>query len=145
MRKTILVASLVVASLALAACSGGGSGSSGLTGVVWQWTSMEETMPASQNVVPDPENYTLTFNDDGTIDVKADCNMGSGSYTQDGSSLTISVQTMTMAYCGDESADQVYLGALAKVASYDIQAGELTLTFADDAGQMHFENGGTAG
>ncbi|HMK07817.1 MAG TPA: META domain-containing protein [Anaerolineales bacterium] len=145
MKKALVLTCLLVGAAVLGACRSASAGNSGLTGVVWQWTSMEETVPASQNVVPDPENYTITFNEGGTIDVKADCNMGSGKYQQDGSSLTITVQTMTMAYCGDASADQVYLGALAKVASYEIQGGELTLSFASDAGQMHFQNGGAAG
>ena len=50
----------VALALALSACSGS---SDDLTGIVWQWTAMQETAPASQSVVPDPENYTITFNE----------------------------------------------------------------------------------
>ena len=39
----------------------------GLTGKTWQWTASTTKVPASQSVVPDPENYTIEFKSDGTL------------------------------------------------------------------------------
>jgi heat shock protein HslJ len=132
-----------VFTLVIAACAPSAS-SSPITGTVWQWTAMQETVPAHQSMVPDPENFTITFNSDGTIDVKADCNMGGGTYTVEGSSLTISVGSMTMAYCGDDSSDQIYLQSLANVSSYALEGSDLQLIFADNGGKMDFQSGGSA-
>jgi heat shock protein HslJ len=128
----------------LSACASAGGGSSGLTGIEWQWTAMQETAPAHQSVVPDPGNYTIVFNADGTVNVKADCNNAGGSYTVNGSNLTINVGPSTLAYCGEASEDTIYLASLAKVSSYAIENGSLQLIFADDGGKMDFQNGGAA-
>jgi hypothetical protein len=69
-----------------------------IANIVWQWSDLVETMPASQSVVPDPQNYTLTFLPDGTVSIKADCNMLGGTYTLDGGSLAIQLGPSTMAF-----------------------------------------------
>jgi heat shock protein HslJ len=145
MKKILGLTILVVLALSLAACSGGDSSSgSGLTGIAWQWTAMQETVPASQSVVPNPENYTITFNDDGTLALKADCNTGSGTYEVNGDSMKITLGALTRAYCGDASLDVIFLASLDRVDSYAIESGELQLQFTEDGGKMDFSNGGAA-
>jgi heat shock protein HslJ len=126
----------------LVACSRASSDS--LTGTVWQWTAMQETVPASQSVVPKPKNYTIIFNTDGSAIIKADCNNVTGTYTMSGSSLTIALGASTQMACGDASLDTIYLASLAKVSSYAIVNGDLQLKFANDGGKMDFKNGGKA-
>jgi heat shock protein HslJ len=133
----------VVLALMLVAC-GTGSTTPSLTGINWQWTAMQETVPASQSVVPDPQNYTISFNTDGTAAIKADCNNVTANYTMSGSSLTITLGASTLMACGDNSQDTVYLASLSKVSSYAIENGQLQLKFANDGGKMDFKNGGSA-
>lgn len=110
-----------------------------LTANVWQWTALTATAPASQTVVPDPQNYTLTFADDGTLAIQADCNQVAGSYTLDGQALTIQLGAATMAFCGEQSLDQLYTGLLGRVSGALVtETGDLRLALADDAGQMQF-------
>jgi heat shock protein HslJ len=137
---------LVALALALTACSGGGSSADTITGIVWEWTAMQETVPANLSAVPPAEigNYTITFNDDGTVEIKADCNQVGGSYTMSGSDLTITLGASTLAFCGEASSDVIYLASLEKVSSYAVVDGSLQLKFADDAGKMDFDNGGAA-
>jgi heat shock protein HslJ len=113
-----------------------------LVNIVWQWSDMVETVPASQSVVPDPQNYTLTFFADNTVGIKADCNVVGGEYTLSGNSLTIQLGPSTMAFCGEQSLDKIYLAALTKVNSAGMEDGRLILHFADSAGRMGFSNGG---
>jgi heat shock protein HslJ len=113
-----------------------------ITDIVWQWSDLVETMPASQSVVPDPQNYTITFHPDNQVGIKADCNVGGGTYTLDGNSLAIQLGISTMAYCGEQSLDQIYLQALAKVSSASMADGRLILHLGEDAGQMGFKDGG---
>jgi heat shock protein HslJ len=136
-RSTQLHASLrlivvaIVGSLAIGGCQA----ESALVGPTWQWTASQETVPAHLSVTPDPENYTIEFLDDGTVEVTADCNNMGGSYTvAEPDELTITLVTTTMAYCGDESQDAIFIDFLGRVASYAIADTDLTLDFADDAG-----------
>ncbi len=112
--------------------------------IVWQWTDLVETQPAAQSVVPNPENYTIVFASDGTAQIQADCNAVMGSYTVEGDQLTIQLGPSTMAFCGDESLDQQYLGLLITVGSFALEDGWLKLSLIEGAGTMGFTNDGMA-
>ena len=114
-----------------------------LIGETWQWVSLVETMPAAQSVVPDPENYTLTFNDDGTVSIKADCNVAMGSYELSGDQLTISLGPTTLAECGAESSYNQFLSLLEQAAGVGMAYGNLVITLADEAGGMAFQRATT--
>ena len=135
MRSLVVVLSLAVVGAVMLACSSG----SGLTGKAWQWTASTTQAPASQSVVPDPENYTIQFNADGSFNAKADCNQVNGTYTSSGSSLTIVPGPSTMAFCGEESLDALYIAGLGSTTSYAIANNQLTLTQGGPAaGTMTF-------
>ena len=139
-RSLVLLVALTVALVAAACQSSGSSPSAAASGLegTWQWTASTEAVPASQSVVPDPENYTITFNADGTAAIKADCNNVTATYATDGSSMTITLGASTMAMCPEDSLGTLYTVGLGQVASYAVSGDELTLTFADDAGTMTF-------
>ena len=128
---------LLLVSTLMAAC-GSASSTEPITDVAWQWAEMVETQPASQSLVPNPENYTLLLASDGSLNIKADCNMVGGSYTLDGSSLTILLGPSTMAFCGEQSLDLLYLDYLSNVDSYSVEDGQLVLELKDGAGRMTF-------
>ncbi len=111
-----------------------------LTGVQWGWTELTETQPASQSIIPDPENYTLVFQPDGGLQILADCNSGFGTYIIDGESMTIEVGVLTTAVCGAESLSSLFLDLLKRVGSYELSQEELVLNFAEVAGTMRFTN-----
>jgi heat shock protein HslJ/uncharacterized protein YraI len=111
-----------------------------LTGVKWGWTELTETEPASQSIIPDPENYTLVFQPDGGLQVLADCNSGFGSYTVEGDNMTIEIGVLTTAVCGAESLSSLYLDLLGRVGSYELSQEELVLNLAEVAGTMRFTN-----
>jgi len=130
------VIAMLAVGLLVAACS---SSSGGLTGKTWQWTAMTEKVPASQSVNPDPSQYTIQFNSDGTYAMKVDCNQGSGAYTTSGSSLTIQPGPMTLVACpGAGSLDAIFLQRIFLTDSYAIANNELTLN-QSDGGTMTFK------
>ena len=139
MKKMILLSSLLLVALILAACGGG---SNELLNTTWQWTSMTESLPAAQSVVPNPENYTIQFKNDGTFNAKVDCNQVSGSYELDGDRLTFRPGPSTMAECGPDSLYNLFLSNLAVVDGYAIEDGALILKFGAGLGVMHFEKSG---
>ena len=107
-------------------------------GITWKWLELHESLPATQSIIPDSDNYTIEFSDDGSFSVKADCNNASGSYTMDGDELTLQLGPATLAECGESSIHDLFLTNLGMVASYSIEDSQLTLYFQDDAGSMVF-------
>jgi heat shock protein HslJ len=130
-----------------AACHGtfgeGGSGPD-LTNILWQWTSVTNRPTGETTEVPDPQDYTITFRDDGTLNGQADCNTFTGTYSQaDGFSITLGA--VTTAACGDGSLDQQYLELLGAVAAGGPDGtGNLALETAGGEQRMLFANGGAA-
>ena len=115
-----------------------------IEGVVWQWLSAANRSTNETTTVPDPENYTITFNADGSLTGKADCNTFTGTYSQEGG-FFITLGATTMAACGDDSLDQQYLQLLGEVAAGGLDgAGGLALETAGGEKRLEFENGGAA-
>ncbi len=52
--------------------------------------------------------------------------------------LTIELGPSTLAFCGEKSLDQLFLGFLINIESYAIENGQLVLELKDGAGQMIF-------
>ena len=135
-----LIGLILLFSLLVVAC-GSQQTDPPITDKDWEWSEMVETEPASQSLVPNPENYLLRLAPDGSLSIKADCNMAGGSYTLDNGVLSIELGPSTMAYCGEESLDQLFLGFLSSVESSSIQDGQLLLELKNGAGQMTFNEG----
>jgi len=115
-----------------------------IEGIVWQWASVTNQSTGELTAVPNPDAYTITFNADGTLEGKADCNTFAGSYSQE-TGLTITLGASTMAFCGEASLDQQYLGLLGSVAAGGPDgAGGLALETAGGEQRMLFKNGGAA-
>ncbi len=144
MKKLVFVTGLLVMASLLAACGSSGLPKDALD-VSWEWSQLTETLPASQSVVPDPENYTLVFSADGTFALKADCNLVHGDYEVDGDSLSLILGPSTLAFCGEESLDTLYLQLLGIVTSYELADGNLNLYLGEDVGKMLFVDGGVDG
>ena len=117
-----------------------------IIGILWQWQDLVETEPAGQSVIANPENYTIVFKEDGTANVKADCNRLSWPYTLEGNKLTFNaIFATTLVACPPGSLSDQFLELLGKTETAGLENGRLILNLADDAGQMGFNNGGPAG
>ena len=90
--------------------------------------------------VPNPEAYTITFRDDGTLSGQADCNSYTGTYSTDGGFFIASTPDV-MAACGGDSLDQQYFELLDAVAAGGPDgAGGLALETAGGEQRMTFVN-----
>jgi len=117
-----------------------------ILGIRWQWTQLIETQPASQSVIAESENYVLVLNADGSANIQADCNQLQWTYTVEGN--TISFNTLgpsTLAFCGEDSSDQIFLAKLGMGGTWRVEDGRLVLELNENAGTMVFSNGGPAG
>lgn len=143
--RITLIATLATL-LLLTACSQGGSPtqSDSIQGVIWQWANVTNQSTQEITVVPNPENYTLTFNADGSLNGKADCNTFTGIYSQE-NGFSITLGATTAMACGDASLDQQYLQLLGSAAAGGPDGlGNLALETAGGAQRMLFQNGGEA-
>jgi heat shock protein HslJ len=134
--STIFILLLILITLT-SACSSQQAGAD-IINIQWQWTELFESEPASQSIVPNPENYTITFNSDGSMNIQADCNMVSGTFSVDGTSLTLVLGPSTLAFCGEESLDLMFTKLLSNVDSYDFENDQLVLHLENDLGKMTF-------
>jgi len=113
-----------------------------LVGTTWQWLEFQDSASGAEanNIsVPNPANYTISFLPDGQLGIRADCNVGSGTYTLDGSSLTIQLGLTTLVACPDDSLDQEFRTRLEQVATFVQDGDNLVLNLALDSGNMVFQ------
>lgn len=115
-----------------------------ITNIVWQWSSVTNRPTGETTAVPNPQAYTITFRDDGTLSGQADCNTFTGTYSTDGGFFIASTPDV-MAVCGGDSLDIQYFELLdAIVAGGPDGAGGLALETAGGEQRMMFVNGGAA-
>ena len=108
-----------------------------LTSGIWLWQGTQRGTEVK--IVPDaPERYTLEFQPGGRVDVRADCNRGTGTYQLNGRSLRFGPLALTRAMCAPGSRDVDFLRDLAAVSGHVNSGRELVLTFAGNAGAMRF-------
>jgi heat shock protein HslJ len=133
-RRIAALMGVLIVATALAACAPSSAAdaawSSNVTGKSWQWTASTTKAPASQAVVPDPANYTITFAADGTYNGKADCNQINGKYTVGTGTITIEPGASTMAACGDNSQDALFVAGLQGATTWSLLDGALVLANA---------------
>jgi len=128
---------LAMIALATGACNVFGNG---LTGPTWQLTAVNEQVPAVQQVIApaDIGRYTIVFGNDGTAQIKADCNQVTATYTTSpGGSLTIAPGASTLAACPDDSLGSQFVAALSLATSYNVHGSSLTMSVGN-GGSIEF-------
>jgi D-alanyl-D-alanine carboxypeptidase len=106
----------------------------------WQWVAF--TNPVEQYSIDDPQKYTVSFNNDATVNIVADCNNANGSYVIAGSSITIQIGPMTMAACPEGSHSDDFIKYLGSAASYFFENGHLFIDLMADGGTLEFAPAG---
>lgn len=132
---------LLVAGLAVA-CAGQSelkaSAPDPLTETRWQLVKIEYMDDTT--VQPDASGkYTLAFDAQGKVSIKADCNRMSGTYTFTApSGLELGPLISTRAMCPPESLYSRLANELPDIRSFVIRDGDLYLALMADGGIYHF-------
>ncbi|WP_332688034.1 META domain-containing protein [Devosia sp.] len=105
--------------------------------VTWEWVGFQT--PKDAIVVTDPGSYTLTFGNDGTVTLQADCNRGVTSYvlSQD-NRITLDPIATTRMMCDEGSLEHVFTSNLERVSSFFQLEGDLLLEQPFDSGTLRF-------
>jgi heat shock protein HslJ len=108
-----------------------------LTDTTWQVQSYNNGRGGVVTVQSGTQ-LSATFGADGTLSGSAGCNNYNGTYTTDGSNMTIGPLATTRRACPEPIMQQefAYLAALAATTQYELTASRLTLRSADDATQV---------
>jgi heat shock protein HslJ len=118
---------VVMLALGTVGCDDNTVGPTALNNVTWKLESIERVGSATITI-PNPEQYTLRLEDDGQVQIHADCNSCSGRYTLTGSSLSISPMACTRAFCSLASFDGNYSAALENVRSVAVTGNQMVVT-----------------
>ena len=119
---------VLAAALGLVSCSDGVTGPSDLKGRTWRLESMQTEGGTFRP--EDPGQFTVEFNADGTVGVRADCNQCGGSYTLNGDRLTVSPLTCTLIAC-PTSRGQQFAALLEGTSAVEADDGELEIESPD--------------
>jgi heat shock protein HslJ len=114
-----------------------GGGLADIMGVIWTWKGLNSTTGESF-AVEAPEQYEFMLLPTGSIRVKADCNNGSGTYSTDGSSISIEVLTLTRAACAPDSLSNEFVQYLNQASAYRVEGGSLFLSVGEAGDTMEF-------
>ncbi len=108
-----------------------------LAGVVWQWQGFEGSDDSV--VTPnDPASYTIEFQPDGTLLVRADCNRGNWGWSAEPPELTIEPGMMTLVGCEEGSLGDRFSADLIAASSFVFRDGGLFIAMPMDAGIHEF-------
>ena len=109
-----------------------------LGGRVWTWQGTQ--LIGNERMVPDAaERYTIEFQSDGRLQLRADCNRGGAAYAAGANrSLTMTPAATTKMGCPSGSKGTEFVRQLAEVSGYDFVDGDLLLTLKSNAGAMRF-------
>jgi heat shock protein HslJ len=114
-----------------------------IVGVTWEWVESAYSDDTTIEVY-DPSSYTLTMQPDGALALQVDCNRGGGSYTLDGSQLTLDAAVMTRVACPEGTLSEVFIRDLNAAATYVMDGEDLVINLFADVGNMRFQSAGPA-
>jgi hypothetical protein len=122
---------------------------------IWQWTGTtwceltDSGYMPKKNPIADPAQYEVVYNQDGTLSVKADCNMAGEQYTYNGGmvgSVRVEMGPSTLAACGPRSRSEELIQSLMAAQDFRVQpgGGELQLNMPAGGPALGFQAAGPA-
>jgi heat shock protein HslJ len=139
------LAGLVACQPKAVATAAGNSSFAGLGGTSWQLVEIQ-SMDDSQGITrpDDGSKYTISFEKDGRVAARLDCNRGIGPWKNDianamGGSLEIGPLAVTKALCPPPTLGETLEMQLGYVRSFTIRDGRMYLSLMADGGILVWE------
>jgi heat shock protein HslJ len=111
--------------------------------IPWFWVSFSDSAVGLEDI-PEPERYQIVLNSDGSINVQADCNMVSGSYTVEAGIITINLGPSTLVACPEDSLADQFVQNLTAAAIMFFDDPDMLFDLKFDSGTMRFSSSGSA-
>jgi len=104
--------------------------SNDLVGAVWLWQGTQQG--GAPAVAPQgADRYTLAFQGGGRVNLRADCNRGTGPYEINGATMKMGPFALTKMMCAEGSRDREFLLDLERAATFGVARGQLAVTLAN--------------
>lgn len=136
-RLAVGVVSMVVLT---AACTtlpfGNDAGESALRANRWEWIAGGLT--SKPEAVAIPARYTIEFQVEHRVVVRADCNRGIGPWRMDGGKVSIGPLSMSKRICGADSRGPEFQAALEATSRWYLRDDALFLELPNDRGMLRF-------
>ncbi|NDR56688.1 S41 family peptidase [Aliiruegeria sabulilitoris] len=97
----------------------------------WVWT-MAATADLEEIEINAPEKYEVTFSEDGSYTMQADCNRVTGDWTLADSMLTMTPGPTTLALCPDPSRGDAFARLMTSSNAIDFNGEQLFIVVEDD-------------
>ncbi len=144
LRGAVAAATLVALCVYMPQRAAAQQANNNLAGSTWRLVSL--TMADHAALPSDQMKYTLTFQKNGVVVVRADCNRGSGRYMDPPmGALQIGPITLSKAHCPPGSLADQFARAIGFTQSYEIRDGQLLLGVAPGGDTLRFERSATKG
>lgn len=108
-----------------------------LEGTRWEWRSSiqgQDVISVSQ-----PDRYTVEFQADHRIAVRADCNRGQGAWSAKLDTMSIGPMAYTRVACAAGSLSKTFVKALENTRLWYVREGALFLELPEGRGTLRFE------
>ena len=110
--------------------------------ILWQWVSLQESRPAGQSIIADPEDYDLVLKPDLSFDAKADCVGAAGTYTITATEIVFEIGPYAAIQCPEGSLSDAYIQFLGQVNAWALINEQLFLGYGEGAGILGYQNAG---
>ncbi len=105
--------------------------------ITWRWQQTiynndTKAIPSS------PKQYTLQLLPDGNVNIRADCNVGGGTYSLKDRRISLEITHTTMAACPPESLEDVYIKDLNAATILFMVDENMYIDLMYDTGTMKF-------
>ena len=131
-----MLALAVVVAATLAGCGAEGvTDPSAVQDVTWRLSRLERQDHTVVGV-PNPDRYTLVFDEGGSLAVRSDCNQCGGTYAIADGSFTVGSLACTKVFCGEQSLHAEYSSILAEARSLEMD--DRTLIVRSNRGLLRF-------
>jgi heat shock protein HslJ len=125
----ILLLVLMLACCAVA-CDEDPVGPTPIRNVTWKLESVTRAGSAMLSI-PNPDSFTVRFENNSTVAVRADCNSCTGRYTLDGSSVSIGSLACTLVACPTPGVDQLFTAGLENARTATVTGNQMVMSGPD--------------
>jgi len=119
---------LLILTVGAVGCDESPTGPTAIVDVTWKLETVARVGSAIVTV-PNPEQFTVRFESNNRLAVRADCNTCTGTYTLDGSSVSISpTMACTLIACPTPGVDTLFTSALQNARTVTVSNDNLIMT-----------------
>ena len=118
---------LLILTVGAVGCDESPTGPTELVDITWKLETVAHVGSALVTV-PNPDQYTVRFETNGTLSVRADCNTCTGRYVLDGSTVSIGNLACTLIACPTPGVDTLFTSGLQNAKTVTVNNDNLIMT-----------------